>query len=99
MLFFVNLQKDKLKQRIDIDTSVIGGYFDEEFSEVTQGLFKRIEKNEIKDYAKRIGKGSEHFKLLFPEEERGRIKGGRINVEATILLGRSSGSDEELYAK
>jgi hypothetical protein len=36
-----------MKQRIYIDTSVIGGYFDEEFSEVTQELFKRLENNEI----------------------------------------------------
>ena len=36
-----------MKQRIYIDTSVVGGYFDEEFSEATQGLFKRFEENEI----------------------------------------------------
>ena len=27
-----------MKQRIYIDTSVVGGYYDEEFSEATQGL-------------------------------------------------------------
>jgi len=36
-----------MKQRIYIDTSVVGGYFDEEFSEATQALFKRLENNEI----------------------------------------------------
>jgi len=36
-----------MKQRIYIDTSVVGGYFDEEFSDATQGLFKRFEDNEI----------------------------------------------------
>ena len=36
-----------MKQRIYIDTSVVGGYFDEEFSEATQELFKRLESNEI----------------------------------------------------
>lgn len=36
-----------MKQRIYIDTSVVGGYFDEEFSEATQGLFKRLENDEI----------------------------------------------------
>lgn len=36
-----------MKQRIYIDTSVVGGYFDEEFCEATQGLFKRFEENEI----------------------------------------------------
>lgn len=36
-----------MKQRIYIDTSVVGGFFDEEFSDATQGLFKRFENNEI----------------------------------------------------
>jgi len=37
-----------MKQRIYIDTSVVGGYFDEEFKGPTQRLFKRLEDNEIK---------------------------------------------------
>ena len=36
-----------MKQKIYIDTSVVGGYFDEEFSEATRLLFDRLEKNEI----------------------------------------------------
>ena len=36
-----------MKQRIYIDTSVVGGYFDEEFKDVTRELFKRFENNEI----------------------------------------------------
>ena len=36
-----------MKQRIYIDTSVIGGYFDEEFKDTTRELFKRFENNEI----------------------------------------------------
>ena len=36
-----------MKQRIYIDTSVIGGYFDEEFKVATRELFKRFENNEI----------------------------------------------------
>jgi predicted nucleic acid-binding protein len=36
-----------LKQRIYIDTSVVGGYFDEEFKEVTIALFQRLESGEI----------------------------------------------------
>ena len=36
-----------IKQRVYIDTSVVGGYFDEEFEEATKLLFKRFEKNEI----------------------------------------------------
>lgn len=37
-----------MKQRIYIDTSVVGGYFDEEFEEATHKLFERLENNEIK---------------------------------------------------
>ena len=36
-----------MKQRIYIDTSVIGGYVDEEFKEATFLLFKRLEQGEI----------------------------------------------------
>ncbi len=35
-----------MKQRIYIDTSVVGGYFDEEFKEDTIKLFERFENNE-----------------------------------------------------
>ena len=33
------------KQRIYIDTSVIGGYYDEEFSKWSKGLFKDLKNN------------------------------------------------------
>ncbi len=36
-----------MKQRIYIDTSVVGGYFDEEFKEATVALFQRLENGEI----------------------------------------------------
>jgi predicted nucleic acid-binding protein len=36
-----------LKARIYIDTSVVGGYFDDEFKEATQLLFNRLTDNEI----------------------------------------------------
>jgi len=35
-------------QRIYIDTSVVGGYFDQEFKEATISLFERLENKEIK---------------------------------------------------
>ena len=35
-------------ERIYIDTSVVGGFFDGEFSEPTKRLFKRLENNEVK---------------------------------------------------
>ncbi len=36
-----------MKQRIYIDTSVVGDYFDEEFKEATIKLFERLDNNEI----------------------------------------------------
>jgi hypothetical protein len=36
-----------MRQRIYIDTSIVGGYFDDEFAEATRALFKRLENNEI----------------------------------------------------
>jgi predicted nucleic acid-binding protein len=36
-----------MKQRIYIDTSVVGGYFDEEFTVPTRELFKRLENGEV----------------------------------------------------
>ena len=37
-----------MKQRLYIDTSVFGGYFDEEFSEFTRPLFERLQNGEFK---------------------------------------------------
>ena len=37
-----------MKQRIYIDTSVFGGYFDSEFEEFTKPLFERIKNKELK---------------------------------------------------
>jgi predicted nucleic acid-binding protein len=36
-----------MKQKIYIDTSVVGGYFDDEFQEATTKLFDRLNNNEI----------------------------------------------------
>jgi predicted nucleic acid-binding protein len=36
-----------MKQKIYIDTSVVGGYFDEEFKDATIALFHRLENKEI----------------------------------------------------
>jgi hypothetical protein len=37
-----------VSQRIYIDTSVVGGFFDEEFKDATQLLFKRLDNREVK---------------------------------------------------
>jgi predicted nucleic acid-binding protein len=36
-----------MKQRLYIDTSVFGGFFDEEFSELTKPLFERLQNGEF----------------------------------------------------
>jgi hypothetical protein len=36
-----------MRQRIYIDTSIVGGFFDEEFEEATKMLFNRFENEEI----------------------------------------------------
>jgi hypothetical protein len=36
-----------MKQKIYIDTSVVGGYFDDEFKDATVKLFERLQNNEI----------------------------------------------------
>lgn len=36
-----------MKQRIYIDTSIVGGYFDEEFKAATIKLFERLDNNEV----------------------------------------------------
>ncbi len=70
-----------MKQRIYIDTSVFGGYFDEEFAEHTVPLFDRLKKNE--------------FTLLFstvtqdelenaPEKVKELVKG--LKIESTEFL-------------
>lgn len=40
-----------MKQKIYVDTSIVGGYFDQEFQEGTKRLFDLLEKNLI-DYEK-----------------------------------------------
>lgn len=49
----------------------------------------------IKDYAEQVIKGEKQFERLSPEEEQGRITGGRANVEATILIGTDAGASDE----
>lgn len=39
---------DYMKQRLYIDTSVFGGFFDEEFSDFTKPLINRLQKGEFK---------------------------------------------------
>lgn len=56
-----------MKQRIYIDTSIVGGYFDEEFREATIKLFERLQKSEIKFVVSdlldiELGKAPQHIR-------------------------------------
>jgi predicted nucleic acid-binding protein len=54
-----------MRQRIYVDTSVIGGYYDEEFKEATRKLFERIER---KDFIVYISEVNETELVLAPQE-------------------------------
>jgi predicted nucleic acid-binding protein len=56
-----------MKLRIYIDTSVVGGYFDEEFEEVTHAFFERIFK---KDFCLYFSEVSEAELMLAPPDVR-----------------------------
>lgn len=82
--------------------SIIG---DQNFDKVKEVIGKIVETKENKtetDYeqirrtADDIINGSKYIERLSPEEEQGRIKGGRINVESTLLLrGKEITGDED----
>ena len=54
-----------VKQRIYIDTSVIGGYYDDEFSDDTKSLFERIKNEDFNVYLSEISRLE-----LFPAPKR-----------------------------
>ena len=60
-----------MKQRLYIDTSVFGGFFDEEFSEFTKPLFERIQKGE--------------FKLLFSTVTQDELNSAPENVKELVI--------------
>lgn len=59
-----------MRQRIYIDTSVFGGYFDEEFAEHTVPLFDRIQNNE--------------FTLLFSTVTQDELEGAPEKVKNLV---------------
>ena len=59
-----------MQQRIYIDTSVFGGYYDVEFAEFTIPLFDRIQKGE--------------FKLLFSTVTQDELENAPLNVRELV---------------
>ena len=70
------LELAEVRQRIYVDTSVIGDYFDEEFEEATKRLFNRIENKDFNIYFSEINetelvlapKYIQDLKLLIPKD-------------------------------
>lgn len=63
---------------------------------------KLVKENNFKeeiDYAKRVIEGKSSINRLSPEEEQGRLRGGRRNVEATVILGGGVRTDSEVYGR
>ena len=60
-----------MKQRIHIDTSVFGGYFDDEFSEHTIPLFDRLRNNE--------------FTQLFSTVTHEELEDAPVNVKELVM--------------
>jgi predicted nucleic acid-binding protein len=65
-----------MRQRIYIDTSVIGGYYDEEFEEATRKLFKRIKHKDFDIYFSEVNETElvlapqhvQDVKILIPDD-------------------------------
>ena len=70
-----------MKQRIYIDTSVFGGYFDEEFSEFTRPLFERLQNGEFRLLFSAVTQDE----LSYAPEEVKRLVTG-LRVENTEFL-------------
>jgi predicted nucleic acid-binding protein len=62
------------RQRIYIDTSVIGGYYDEEFEKATKQLFERIVSQEFFIYFSEVNETELEFAPEHIKEVIGEIK-------------------------
>ena len=67
-------------QRIYIDTSVLGGYFDKEFDDTTQRLFDEVKKGEYKVVISNITEGE-----LLNAPERVRTLLNDLNIDYEVL--------------
>lgn len=79
-----------MKQRIYIDTSVVGGYFDEEFSADTIPFFKRVKNGEITIIVSdlleaELLRAPEFVKELIPTIGKLNIENVKLSPEAILL--------------
>jgi predicted nucleic acid-binding protein len=73
-----------MKQRLYIDTSVFGGFFDEEFAEFTVPLFKRFQNGEFKLLFSSITQEELNFA---PDKVKDLVKS--IKIESTEFIDAS----------
>ncbi len=77
-------------KRVYVDTSVMGGYFDEEFSDDTVPFFDRVKKRELKIIVSdlleaELLRAPQYVKLLLTEIPVEQIERVKLNAEATAL--------------
>lgn len=85
-----------MKARIYIDTSVIGGYFDEEFEEATKQLFDRIENSEFEVYYSDI---NEAELILAPQKVKDIVNLIPENCIKNIKMDKNVEDLAETYIK
>jgi len=79
-----------MKQRIYIDTSIVGGYFDKEFEEPTKALFAKLKRKEIvfvisNVLEKELLKAPPQVKDLLLQYEEYGLEKVELNQEAESL--------------
>jgi len=79
-----------MKQRIYVDTSVFGGYFDVEFAEYTIPLFERIKNNELQIIyssltEQELESAPENVKQLIRNLPSANVEFIDINIETVTL--------------
>lgn len=70
-----------MKQRLYIDTSVFGGYFDEEFAEFTRPLFTRLQNGEFRLLFSEVTQDE-----LFPAPEKVKELVRNLKIENTDFI-------------
>jgi len=81
-----------MQQRLYIDTSVIGGYFDDEFKEATQSFFERIEAKEFIIYFSEV---NETELILAPQH----VKDVKLKIPKECLRYLEIDDEVELLAQ
>ena len=81
------------QQRIYIDTSIVGGFFDTEFEKETKLLFKRLENKELifvvsTVMGKELYDAPEHIKTLLQKYDKSCFEEVQMTVEAERLANR-----------